>query len=251
MSTRTAATTVVAALGALVLALTPVAFARGGGSTGCTRKAPTVAVDNNWQWGSTGSWGLPGQRLTYSVQVVNNDVGCSGSTFSLGVAAPAGYSVSLPTSSISLKSAGSGYLTAYVTSPSNAPDGDAPLSVSLQRAGISGAAATAASTTYYKVYSSDTVAPTLYWPNPGDGTAISGSSYNVVVYAKDDHAVKTVALYLDGTYVTTTSCDDVTYSCTLSYPWSIRGVSGQHTATFEATDWLGNTGSLTVAFTVN
>jgi hypothetical protein len=51
---------------------------------------------------------------------------------------------------------------------------------------------------YYKVYSSDTVAPTLYWPNPWDGQTISGSSFNFTVSSNDDHAVKQIDLYVDG-----------------------------------------------------
>jgi hypothetical protein len=87
----------------------------------------------------------------------------------------ADFSVSIPKSAISLKSSSSGYVCAYVTSPSAATDGDYPLTVTVQRSGTSNT--TASSTTYYKVYSTDTVAPTLYWPNPDNGTVISGRSY--------------------------------------------------------------------------
>ncbi len=62
-----------------------------------------------------------------------------------------------------------------------------------------GSTQTASSTSWYKVYSSDTVAPTLYWPSPGDGTTITGSSYNVAVSSNDDRAVKKIELYLDNT----------------------------------------------------
>jgi uncharacterized membrane protein len=132
----------------------------------CTRNAPAVAVDNNWQWGSTGSWGLPGQQLKYMIKVVNNDLGCSPSSFVIGLSAPSGFSVSIPTNTISLKPTTSGYLSAYVTSPSVIADGDYPLTATVTRAGSSDSGSF---TSYYKVYTSDTVAPTLYWPNPGDG----------------------------------------------------------------------------------
>jgi hypothetical protein len=103
----------------------------------------------------------------------------------------------------------------------------------------------------YKVYSSDTTAPTPYFPNPGDGTTISGGSYNVVVSSTDGRAVKQIELYLDGVYRSTTACDDVTYSCHLSYNSSLSGADGAHTATFKSYDWSGNVGVLTVAFTGN
>src|ERR1700751_3148900 len=82
-----------------VLALVPVAFAKGGGGGGggggaCTQKAPTVNVQNHWQWGSSGSWGFPGQQIGYWILLDNTDSGCGSSTFTLTVTAPSGFSVS-------------------------------------------------------------------------------------------------------------------------------------------------------------
>jgi len=246
----------IAAVGALVLA--PAAFAdRGGGGNGkpgsggssCTLKAPGVIVDNNWQWGSPGSWGLPSQQLTYAIHLSNYDVGCGSSSFVITVSAPNGFSVSIPTNTIALKSSSSAYLWAYVTAPSVIADGDYPLTVSVARVGTS--SSMASYTSYYKVYSSDTVAPTLYWPNPWDGQAISGrSSFNVTVSTSDDHAVNKIDLYIDNVYMSTKSCSNVSYSCQLNYSWSPNGV-GQHTATFKSYDWMGNVGVLTVTFTVS
>jgi Bacterial Ig domain len=240
----------VATILALVLALVaPAAIAakggnHGGGGKSCTPKTPAVVVDNNWAWGSPGSYGIAGQELTYAIDVVNYDVGCASSSFVVGVSAPDGFSVSLPTSSISLKSASSGYLWAQVTSPSASTDGDYPLTVTVQRG-----TQTASTTSWYKVYSSDTVAPTLYWPSPGDGATISGRSYNVAVSSTDNRAVKKIDLYLDNVFVSTKACDNVSYSCQLNYSWPTS--LGQHTATFKSYDWMGNVGVQTTTFTVN
>jgi hypothetical protein len=217
----------------------------GGGGKSCTRKTPAVIVDNNWAWGAPGSFGLQGQRLTYAIDVINYDVGCGSSSFGVSISAPAGFSASLPTSTISLKSASSGYLWAYVTSPNVVAAGDYPVVVTVRRAGSSENAST---TSWYKVYSSDGVAPTLYWPSPGNGATITGRSYNIAVSANDDHAVKQIELYLDDTRVSTTVCDDVSYTCQLTYSWSTS--KGQHTATFRASDWMGNVGTMTTIFTV-
>jgi Bacterial Ig domain len=235
------------------LALAPAAFAGkggnhgggGGGGGSCTTSAPTVAVQNNWEWGASGSWGLPGQQLAYDVEIINNDSGCGSSMFDLSVTAPNGFAVSIPTPTASVGSMSSAYLWFYVTSPADAADGDYPLTVSAQR--TNGSSATAG--TVYKLYSSDTSAPTLFWPNPGPGTTISGHSYNVTVTSSDDHAVKKIDLYLDGAYVSTTTCNDITYTCQLNYKWSPR--AGPHTATFESYDWMGNVGTVTVSFTVS
>src|SRR5262249_17080484 len=147
-----------------LIALAPVATAapsgggHGGGGGGggikgsCTTNAPAVSVQNTWAWGQTGSYGLPGQQLTYLIQVITYDGGCSASTFNVAISAPSGFSVSIPTSTISLKSPTQTSLLAYITSPSGAADGDYPLSVTAQRSGTSNT--TASSTSYYKVYSS-------------------------------------------------------------------------------------------------
>lgn len=223
-------------------------LASAAGST-CTTNAPSVSVDNNWAWGQRGSWGLPGQQLKYAVAIRNYDVGCSSSSFVVTLSAPSGFTVSAPTNTISLASASSGYLWAYVTSSTGVADGDYPLTVTVERAGAS--AASASATTYYKLYSSDTTAPTLFWSNPGDGTTISGNSYMVTVSSSDDHAVKKIDLLIDGAYKASVNCDNTTYICQLSYKWSLSHARGKHTATFRSYDWLGNADALTVGFTVS
>jgi Bacterial Ig domain len=249
----------VAALSVLVLALVPVASAApgggghgggggggGGGKGSCTTKTPGISIDNNWQWGQPGSWGLPGQTLKYAINVTNYDVGCGSSTFTMSVSAPNGFSVSIP-SSVTLRASSSSYLYANVTSPSVIADGDYPLTVTLSRTGTSNS--TASSTSYYKVYSTDTTAPTLYWPNPADGMTVSGSSYQFMVSSSDDHAVNKIELYVDNVYTSTTFCDNIAYECQLAYSGS-AGARGQHTATFKSYDWKGNVGILTSTYTV-
>jgi Bacterial Ig domain len=243
----------IAVLNVLLLALAPIAVAAppshggggGGGKGSCTHKTPGVVVDNNWQWGSPGSFGQPGQELKYAIDVINYDAGCGSSSFVVSVSAPSGFSVSFPSSTITLKSGSSGYLWANVTSPSAATDGDYPLTITVQRAGSTDSGST---TSWYKVYSSDSIAPTLYWPSPADGATVTGRSYNIAVSSNDDHAVKNIDLYLDGAYVATKACDDVSYSCTLNYSWATS--AGTHTATFKAYDWMGNASTLTSTFTV-
>jgi hypothetical protein len=244
-----------ARIGALVLALTlvPAALAAkgGGGSSGatsgCTASAPRASIDNTWAWASPGSWGMPGQQLKYAIDVFNNDVGCGSSTFTVRFSAPDGFSVSMPSSTITLNSASTGYAWAYVTSPASAADGSYPLTATVERA----SSASAGATSSYKVYSSDTVAPKLYWTNPSDGGALSGRSAYVGFASSDDHAVKQLDLYVDGASMASKLCDNVSYDCQLSYKWSLRRVHGTHTATYTSTDWMGNVASQTATFTVN
>jgi hypothetical protein len=114
----------------------------GGGTTSCTPGAPGASIDNTWAWVSPGSWGMPGQQVTYAINVFNNDVGCGSSSFAVTLSAPDGFSVSMPTSTITLKSASTGYVWAYVTSPVTAAAGNYPLTVTVERAGSSSPPAT-------------------------------------------------------------------------------------------------------------
>jgi Bacterial Ig domain len=252
-----AARIALAAAFVLALALVPAALAKGkpgggGGSTGgtgstCTQSTPGVDVQNNYGWSQWGSWGMPGQQLAYFIDVLNYDTGCSGSSFVVTVSAPDGFTVSLPTNTLNLGSGASGHLWAYVTSPGVIADGDYPLTATVSRVGGGSSASFASS---YKVYSSDSAAPTLFWATPADGGTISGRSYNVGVSSSDDHAVRKIDLYIDNVYTSEALCDDVSYTCQLSYQWSIGRVSGQHTVTFKSYDWMGNVGVSTETFTV-
>jgi hypothetical protein len=220
----------------------------GGGASGssCTQKTPGVSIDNTWGWAQWGSWGLAGQQLTYAINILNYDIGCASSSFVISISAPSGFSVSIPTNAITLQSSSSGYVWANVTSPSVVSDGDYPLTVTAARtSGPSGSA-----TSSYKVYSTDTTAPILYWPNPADGITISGNSYQFIVSSSDDHAVRKIELYIDNVYTSTTLCDDIAYECQLVYKGS-AGARGQHTATFKSYDWKGNVGVLTSTYTVS
>jgi hypothetical protein len=223
--------------------------ARAANSGGCTPGAPGVAVDNTWSWSGVGSWALAGQEHAYLIHVTNYDIGCGSSSFVVSMTAPSGFSVSLPTKTIGLSSASSGYLWASVTSPSDTEDGNYALDVTVVRAGTTGP--TGSFTSYYKVYSSDTTPPTLYWPNPADGQTITvkrKSSYGVIVSSSDDRQVRKITLSIDSTFKSTSVCDDISDTCQLYYKWS--PARGQHTATFKAWDWMGNEAALTVTFTV-
>jgi hypothetical protein len=252
MSPRVARVLSLVAL-ALAIALVPTALAagkpdRGPARGGCAANAPRVSIDNTYAWASRGSWGLPGQELRYAINVFNADVGCGSSSFVLNMTAPSGFAISMPATTITLGSNSSGYLWAYVTSPSGASDGDYPLTATIERSGSPGESSS--STSYYKVYSTDTAAPKLYWMNPADGGTLSGRSAYLGFASSDDHSVKQVELSLDGALVATTVCDNISYECQVSYKVSLRRLRGQHQATFTFTDWLGNVATKTSTFTV-
>ena len=86
---------------------------------------------------------------------------------SVRLSAPDGFSVSLPTDTLSLGASQTGYLSAHVTSPASAADGNYALTATVVRAGTS--SPTGSHTSYYKVYSADSTAPTLFWADPRPG----------------------------------------------------------------------------------
>ncbi len=223
--------------------------ARGGG--GCTPAAPRVAVQNTYAWASWGSYGMAGQTLQFQVSVSNYDAGCRASTFVLDVSAPDGFSVSLPEDTVSLRSGRTAYLSAWVTSPNGADNGDYQIVASAVRSGSTAEAAASGDsfTSYYMVYSSDGAPPDLYWATPGDGSSIDGRSYNISVSARDNRSVKKIELFLDDALAETMNCDGISFSCQLVHRWSTT--DGSHTATFRARDWMGNISSLTNNFTVD
>jgi Big-like domain-containing protein len=240
---------IVVAVTSLVALAAPSAMAGPSGS--CTQNAPRATIANNWSWGSPGSWGYAGQKLTYAVGVFNNDTGCGSSTFEIGVSAPEGFTVSIPTPTITLKSSSTGYLTAYVTSPDPIANGDYPVTAWVQRSGTASLQSFMSPMNYYKVYSADSTAPRLYWMNPENGSVITGRSTYVNVSSTDDHAVQRIDITLDGVLVASRVCDDITYDCQASYKWSMRRAQGEHVATFAAVDWMGNASSTTSTFTVS
>jgi hypothetical protein len=231
-------------LASLVFGFAPVS-AGAGKPASCTRNAPGFWIENTVGWGMYGSWGLPGQQLTYAIHIADYDGRCGSSTFTISMAAPSGFSVSTPTTTVSLRSGGEAYIYAHVTSPGALADGAYPLVATAGRADGPSASATS----YYKVYSSDSAAPTLYYLNPQDGVTVSGNSYHAAATSSDDHAVKQIEFYVDGVYRSTALCDGIAYECQLSSTFG--GLSaGQHTATFKSYDWMGNVGTRSTAFTV-
>jgi hypothetical protein len=193
---------------------------------------------------------MPGQQLTYAIDIFNNDVGCGSSSFVVTVSTPDELSVSMPSSTIVLGSASTGYVWAKVTSTTTATDGSYPLVATVDRLGSASLAAPSGISAY-KVYSWDTVGPKLYWTNPSDGGVLSGRTAYVGFASSDDHAVRQLDISIDGSVVASKFCDGIAYECQLSYTWSLRRVGGVHSATYTATDWIGNVSTRTAAFTVN
>jgi hypothetical protein len=89
----------------------------------------------------------------------------------------------------------------------------------------------------------DTTAPTANISNPGSGSKVSGT-VGIQASASDNVGVKTLSLYIDGTYQTSVS------GGSLSYNWNTRRIlAGTHTLLVKAQDAAGNVGSKSIQVT--
>jgi hypothetical protein len=89
----------------------------------------------------------------------------------------------------------------------------------------------------------DTTAPSATISNPGSGAIVSGT-VGIQASASDNVGVKTLSLYIDGTFQTSVS------GASLSYSWDTLSIlAGTHTLLVKAQDAAGNVGSQSIQVT--
>jgi hypothetical protein len=102
-------------------------------TTTCAHAAPTVSISPARQTGA------PGQQLNFVATVTNRDpLSCGMRTFNVSSSVPASFTSSLTATTLDLSPGVSGMVTLRATSPTDAPNGDNPVSVST--AGITASA---------------------------------------------------------------------------------------------------------------
>jgi len=138
----------------------------------CTRSNPTVSLTPSSQSGN------PGQTLTYTATVTNNDSSaCGASTFNLTYSCPSGWTCSLSSSSQTISPGSSASVTLSVTSPTTATAGGYTVSVT-----ATNSAATSYSGTGYATYT--VTAPTVpinqptVTTNPATSIATTSATLN-------------------------------------------------------------------------
>lgn len=204
------------------------------GAAPCVRAKPGIAVSPVSQWANAGD------TLSYTATITNNDSGgCSAGTFSLTSQLPAGVTQSPATTQLSIAAGASASQAISVNSAPAIAGGYYSFTEIVSSNGSQ-----ASATANYNVYgAADTIAPTASISSPASGAKL-GNKTNIAATGKDNIAVTSMEIYIDGTLVRALASSSITYS------WNSRSVSrGTHTITVKAYDAVGNSGSTSVSVT--
>ncbi len=210
------------------------------GALPCTNVAPTVTMTPATQTGA------PGQTLTYSVTVKNNDtVSCAASAFTVSPTLPAGFVQSPPTLTTNAIDAGqSQTIMVNVTAPDAVAASNYTLTERAQN--TTNASLTATASAVFSVLVPDTAPPTVTITSPVNGTTIpSKGNFAISANATDDRGVSRIDILFDTKIIK--SCSAVT-ACSANYQIN-KVPAGAHTITAKAVDQAGNSKTATVSVT--
>lgn len=204
----------------------------------CARANPTISTSPLSQYGN------PGQTLTYTVAVSNNDSSaCSPSSFTITPTLPTGFIQSPNPGSITLSPGASGAVSIGLTSDTTIAEGFYTFTET----------ATNSSDTAYKASASanynvgnpqptDTTPPTASVTSPLDGSTVKAPSKVLIqADALDNVAISKVDFYVDNSL----KCTDIAtpYSCS----WSVPGKkNASYAITVKAYDQATNQSQTTI-----
>lgn len=225
-------------LGAALIGVATPAVVAAGGKPRCQPAPPSAVVQNTYGWSAFGTWAMPGQRVPYAIQLSNWS--CSTATVTASVVVPDGFTVEPASVSVSLGSRQNALRTVYVTSPADAAVADHPVFVTASSATRTGLVTGNTDTSYYKVYTSDALAPTAALQSHATGSTVSGT-VQLSHSFRDDHMARHADLKIDGAPVASASNEGITSELTMYFQWDTRSVSkGQHTVEWQTYDDFGN-----------
>jgi hypothetical protein len=165
---------------------------------------------------------------------------CATATVTANVVVPAGFTVEPASVSVSLGSRQSALRTVYVTSPADVAVADHAVVVTASAATRTGPVTGNTETSLYKVYTTDTVAPTAALQSHFTGSTVTGT-VQLSHGFRDDHMVRRTDLYIDGAPVASANSDGITYELNAAYNWDTRSMSkAQHTVEWKTYDDFGN-----------
>ena len=205
----------------------------------CIRSDPALSISPAIQAGS------PGQTLTYTLTLTNNDnSGCNVSTFDITPLLPSGFS-QLPSSlSETLSPDATVTRTLLITSGSNISTG--PYTFTETALNTSDQDYFASASAIYEVKLSDTTCPTVTIISPLDGSTLpKKGTVAISAKASDESGINRMNMYMDNTLLKT--CLNMTVC---QYKWNVNKVSsGTHTIKVQAMDKAPtpNTGSASIS----
>ncbi len=208
------------------------------GPGSCVPASPTISLSPSSQSGN------PGQTLSYTASVTNNDSAvCKSTTFNLSSVVPSGWGSSFSPASVTLSPIGTSSSVLTAVSPVSSSIGQYNLSAAATDAASS--SHTAASnivtdTVFFNTSSNDNSAPSVIISSPADGALVTGT-ITIKATATDNVKVTKIDLYIDGVLQISTT------KSSLSTHWnSSKAITGSHTITAKAYDAAGNMGTASV-----
>jgi Bacterial Ig domain len=213
----------------------------------CVPAQPQVSIQNTYGWSQFGSWAAPGETYPYDVVVYNQDVNCRAARFNLASTLPSGFTMDMPTTSLSIKSSSFALLHLHVTSPATTADGDYAFQEKVWR--DLDPSSEGFGNSIYKVYSKDTQPPVFGWWSPADGQTVADNPA-FTVSLSDEHRVRRLELYIDGVPIYAKDYDPIVqYNMSFQYTWPTKGVArGLHTMRAVGYDGSGNRADWTTSF---
>ena len=228
--------------------------------TACTRADPSVSLTPSSQTGD------PGQQLTYTITVTNNDnSACGASTFNLSNSCPSGWTCSRSASSLSISPGSQSTAYLYVTSASGVSAGNYTVSATATNSGATSYTGTGNAT--YAVAIPCTRADPSVSLTPSSQTGDPGQqlTYTITVTNNDNSACGASTFNLSNSCPSGWTCSRSASSLSISpgsqstaylYVTSASGVSaGNYTVSATATNsgatsYTG-TGNATYAVAIN
>ncbi len=202
----------------------------------CVPQKPSLAIAPD------GLWGSPGQTLSYTVSVGNNDPSsCATSTFDVVGVVPTGWAQSHIPFSVTLAPGAQITKSVSVTSPANAVVGSYNAIQESVSRGSDLALSVSRSINYFILYGPivDTTAPVTVITNPTNGNTVpTKSTVTITANTTDNVGIQKVEFLVNGR-LTCTSYSVGISSCTWLVPRAIRKTYSLQTRAF---DNAGNVG---------
>ncbi len=197
----------------------------------CVRANPAITISPSAQWGT------PGQALSYSTTVTNNDTtSCGSSGFTIASTLPTGFTQTPASPLLNLAPGTSGTQIIQVTSPSTSTEGIYSYTVKATNS-YATTYTTSANASYNIAASTDTTVPSASISSPISGAVVNGTT-TVAVTATDDIAVTKVELYNNGILISSDT------TAPYSFAWDTTATAnGSKILIAKAYDAAGNIGT--------
>jgi hypothetical protein len=199
----------------------------------CVHMNPTVTISPSSQWGN------PGQALSYSVNVTNNDSSvCTSSTFGVTPTLPSGFTQSPTSLSFPLSPGATSSQTIFLTSPTSASGVSATFSENAVNNNFTSYTGTGSANYNVNVVAVDTTLPTTAITSPVNGATVTkGKVTTISASASDNVGVSSVKFYVNNKLTCTSY--SAPYTCTWTVPNAPKKTYSLQSKAYDAAGNIG------------